>query len=357
MGNSISITDFEMESTLLDDEIKRIIDDDGESVITRNKMSLNEICDKYTFVIEKRLNKHIKVHLQNLKSAIYMIPKERGLVEVDNITVKKADLCSQISLHYTRIFKILHMIRIIYDLENKGKNSIAGLVNKNISVIDGIIQISYCESIQLEESNGKLNMDKLAGLSEFVNSILTKDESKIFIKHFQELFLNESYDMKKISTYVCKNTLLKKNEFRHLYNISEIKCGGGNSTGYITPRDHDLRFDIKPKNMIFDLKFCLNPKVFVLKEHKKINTLIQTFYKGYVSNLKNIKNTVKELTVVNKETKLLSLKTLTSHNIDYIEHTFKKHVMLFFLESIINYKQILKYAMDNPNLNVSRKSI
>ena len=77
MGNSISTTDFERESILLDNEIKRIIDDDGESVITRDKMSLNEICEKYTFVIEKRLNKHIKVHLQNLNSAIYMIPKER----------------------------------------------------------------------------------------------------------------------------------------------------------------------------------------------------------------------------------------------------------------------------------------
>lgn len=356
MGNSISTTDFERESILLDNEIKRIIDDDGESVITRDKMSLNEICEKYTFVIEKRLNKHIKVHLQNLNSAIYMIPKERGLVEIDDITVKKTDLCSQISSHYTRIFKILHMIRIIYDLENKGNNSIAGLVNKNISIIDGVVQLTYCESIQLEESNGKLNMDKLAGLSEFVNSILTKEESKVFIKHFQELFLTEHYDMKKIGNHICKNTLLKKKEFQNIYNISQVKCGG-NSNGYITPRNHDLRFDIKSKNLIFDLKFCLNPKVFVIKEHKEIKKLIQTFYKGYLSNLKNIKNTVKEITVFNKETNTLVLKTLTSYNIDYIEHKFKKNVMIFFLESIVNYKKILKYAMENPNLNVSRKSI
>lgn len=357
---------FGKELQMMNEEIKQVLNERGTFRNKSYNVSLKSICDKYTFVIEKQLYKHIKVDLQDLNSSIYMIPKRRGDVEYENKIVTKQELCHNISDYYNRILRILHVIRSIYDLENDGNYSIAGLIMKNIKTINGgIVEINYCASNQEDASllttpnvvTTFVDMKQIKGLNEFVNNILSKDEAKTFVGHYKELFGNNSHKI--ITNMVCNDTLLNNTEYSKIYNknfnCKDVMNKSQQQTGGNRPIS--LHFHIKKNNPILNWNLCVFPKKHILKEDKLLLNLIKSFKTHYQTNVNNIHKIIQDLTLYDNTTNSIELKTLTDFQLKAVENQFKKHIMTFFLQSIIDYKAILEYIKNNPNIDVSNSDL
>ena len=274
------------------------------------------------------------------------------------------------------------MIRSIYDLENEGNYSVAGLISKNIKSIDGgILEINYCSSTQ-EDTNlftttnatrAFVDMKQLKGLNEFVNQILTKEEAKQFVAHYRELFGKSSE--KGILRHVCNDTLINNTEYTKIYN-KNFKClqNGGASTSSssssssstilpstpynnIINNGQNLHFKIAENNPILNWNLCTMPKKYIMKEDKELQNLIKSFKTHYISNVDTISKIVSDLTYFDKTTNTLELKTLTDFQLNSVENQFKKYIITFYLQSVIDYKTILDYVKSHQNLNISNKDI
>ena len=74
-------------------------------------MFMNELNNNHLLIFEKNLNKHLKVDLENLNSALYFLPKEQsnvidfqtktGMFSKDNKFIKKSEIASMIGNHYS----------------------------------------------------------------------------------------------------------------------------------------------------------------------------------------------------------------------------------------------------------------
>ena len=124
MGNAKSIA-FSKDLRSLNQIIDTIVKDNNQDTLG-DTIDDNKDCEKYFFVLESSLKRHLKVDLEELKDSIYVIPKN---VEIN---YKKEDLCSIIANHYKRAINLLQVIKNVYDFENNGKYSIAGICIGNI---------------------------------------------------------------------------------------------------------------------------------------------------------------------------------------------------------------------------------
>ena len=77
----------------------------------------------------------------------------------------------------------------------------------------------------------------------------------------------------------------------------------------------------------------------------------------YQTNVNNIHKIIQDLTLYDNTTNSIELKTLTDFQLKAVENQFKKHIMTFFLQSIIDYKAILEYIKNNPNIDVSNSDL
>ena len=81
-----------------------------------------------------------------------------------------------------------------------------------------------------------------------------------------------------------------------------------------------------------------------------LNNLIKNFKKNYVTNVSNVLKIVTDITVHNKTNNTTELKALTDAQLSLIETQFKKQIITFFLQSLIDFKNILDYSNSNPKL-------
>lgn len=347
---------FGKELNQLNNEINNIIHKKGAFKNKSYNVSLKSVCDKYTFVIEKHLHKHLKIDLQDLNSSIYMIPKRRDNIEYEGRTITKHELCNNISQYYVRILRILHTIRLVYDLENGGENSIAGLMMKNLKILDdNVVEVNYCQSMQQDTNlyltstfNGFVDMKQLKGLHNFVNHVLSKEESKMFLTHYKELFGKNSNNV--IAKQVCNDTLVDLQSYSRIYNktFNCQKTQSGGNDGVQKPSK--LYFKIYENNPILNWNLCTRHKKNIMSMTNDLNNLIKNFKKNYVTNVSNVLKIVTDITVHNKTNNTTELKALTDAQLSLIETQFKKQIITFFLQSLIDFKNILDYSNSNPKL-------
>ena len=102
------------------------------------------VCENFNFVMESRLQKHLKVELKDLSEDLLLIP--RG----DN--AKKEELCRMVINHYRGIFETVALIRKVFNTDNYGNNSLLGMCAQLIQFKekDNILSIDYCSGIHRE---------------------------------------------------------------------------------------------------------------------------------------------------------------------------------------------------------------
>ena len=339
---------FEKELHKIESLINTIITKNDEFVDSNYNFLNDTVCDKYTMVLESKLSKYLKIHLHELKSNIYFVPKKNEQITFKNDTFTKNDLCHIISSHYLRTLKIISLIREIYDIENGGDFSIAGILYRNLDDIEGMFQISYCGMNQEPLDGGdRVNFNQLKGLKRFVEDILTEDESKVFILHLKELFGN--MNKRKIAELVCKDTLISMETYRSIYKDIPInlKCqtGGGNKK-----ENKHLMFHVSKDKPIISYELCYDKQKNIIPYDRKIKELFQKFKNDYTYNLDKVTQIIHKMIYFCNKTKRYRLKDLTNDHLVSIEVEVKKTTIIFFIQSMVNYYKIFNYIKNNKHL-------
>jgi hypothetical protein len=300
------------------------------------------VCDKYTMVLGSKLSKHLKIHLQDIVSDVYFVPKHEDSIPLKNEQkVTKSELCSLITNHYTKTLRILSMVRTIYDFENGGNYSIAGIVYRNLKQTNGMYEVSYCGVKQEPLSdNSKVDFANLKGLDMFVNEFLTEEEAEVFLNHLKGLFGN--YKKRNIEKTVCKDTLIDLDTYKAIYDDITFQCaksGGGKPIR----KKKSLLIAVNENNPIISYELCFDKRKIAVPLSKRVGDLFKTFKDNYVKNVDSIKNTIHKLVQSDyKETP--TLRDLSHSQLHAIEVEVKRSIILMYVQSMVDYYKILSHV-------------
>ena len=302
-------------------KINRIINDIMTAV--EKKSNYNK-CYEKEIINLNQLYKFNKIEISKINNLL-LIPKS------DASTKKK--YCDQIVTYYKKILRIIHCIKYIYDLENNGKNSISAIISKNIRVEDKSIKVLSCESYQTDIQffqNG-VNFSQLNGFDYFVKNILTDSESNLFLNQMQIML--DKYNKKKLKQYVCKDLIVDVKEHSNIHKDKFVCYRGGGG--------RDIYIKVNKENPIFNWNTCSRSKTYQSEPLKQIVSLIKTNKRNYINNLNFVLNILGEIVYFDRSTKMYNLKQIPYYQINQIEIKFKRVVIIFFMQSLADYKNIL----------------
>ncbi len=308
-----------------------------------------KVCDKYTLVMQSALHKHLKVELHDLATEIYLVPKNNNNIHFKSKdgtlnNLSKNELCSYITDHYKQTLQILSLIREIYDFENGGDYSIAGIVYRNLDASKGVFQINYCASPQepLNEYS-KVDFKELKGLESFVNTFLDETEAETFVKHLKQLF--GKYNKRQIAQSICEDTIVSNDQYKQIYENIQIQCGGGDSTKKV----QNLFFKVAENKPILAYDLCFDKQKMTTTYSRKTRDLFNKFKQDYMLNLDEIHDVMNMLLVFDNQTQTYKLRELTNEKLKSIQQKVKKVIILLYVQSMVNYMKIFDHLKKLQN--------
>lgn len=290
---------------------------------------LKNRCQDFIVLNERALNKYKKYELNFLESYL-LIPKT-------DLARTKKTYCHNISLHFTRILQLIYCVKYIYDIENNGDNSIGGIVLRNIKSNPDFIKMTVCESDQTDIRNFQkgVNFSKLSGFDAFAKYILTNHERELFIKQIQEM-LGE-YNKRRFQKHVCKDIIVSKEDHEKIHR-SKFDCqrGGGENI-----YDTDIYIKVKKENPVFNWNLCAYPKRYIAKHNTQLRNAITLMRNHYKSNFSQMLEVLDKLIFFDISKQEYRLRHVSSVDLDTIEIELKRNVIVFFMQSLSDYKNIL----------------
>ena len=134
---------FSKELEKMNEIVNKLITKEARFVNPNYNFLYEDVCRNYTILWEKELGKHLKIDLENISGSIYLLPKKDMVSSPEErIHISKQELCEKISKHYVKIMYVITLIKEVFDLEMDGDNSIAGIMKRNIKVVDDILEIN-----------------------------------------------------------------------------------------------------------------------------------------------------------------------------------------------------------------------
>lgn len=371
MGNKISIATnnvFEEDLKKVNEVINNILNADNTFVNPDYNFLSQDVCKKHTLVLENELSKHLKVSLSELGSNMYLIPNNEH-------SETKQKLCKKISSHYMKVLYILTLIKYVYDLEHHGDYSVAGIVFRNLKLEDDILSIKYCGMPQRDYSridtntnsnklpDKRVNFQQLEGLSFFVEYVLDKRESHDFMGAWRAIIERKGKNV--VKKYLCgflngflnKKTIDKslasslEEAYKTKYNEdgNPIMLGGG------AP---DFLINIAKDNPVFLKDYCYDVRSIVVKlgtnNSKEVEKALHTLKSNYDKNISCIEKILYSLvSVKQRQTKQYELKDVTKQELDDIAAKTKATISIFYLQSILDYQNLLDIAKSNHSIQVN----
>jgi hypothetical protein len=373
---SLSSNVFEKELRGINDIVNKIINHDNTFTNKEYNFLSQDVCNKYQVILESDLSKHLKIHLAEFKSNIYVIPKE----DQHKGKINKAQICEKISNHYISILYIICLIKYVYNLENNGDRSFGGVVFRNIKIVDNMMEIMYCDVDQKDTTNAKnpyrINLSKLDGFKFFIQYFLTGQESKGFMKLMRAILAKKNKSSVRNAICEClKNKTMDASEVDLLSLLyqrnygEQLECHRGvaaeaadgspiASVEREGDREVDTSVTISKHNPVFLRNFCsaIDHRLVDLSTKEGQQARVQ-----YDILLKNYRGNVAEVyDILNRLVKRHASGEYTLHDIDsvtltkVITHT-KQTVRKFFFQSILDYQHLLNIVKNIPNVKLSIK--
>lgn len=346
---------FKNELTTLTEIVNAVMTADERFVDPNYNFLFEDVCQNYTMVWEKELEKHLKVDLETVHGSIYIVPK-KDVVDDDasNARAHKNDLCKEISKHYIKILYVIALVKRVYDLENNGDNSIAGIMERNVRIVDGVMQIQYCSIPHKDyvSSGTASNVDfsNLEGLHVFVENFLTPVERHVFVEQLKAVFARKQ--KYRVEEMVCNDTLVTLEEYNMMYQKRFNKpftCA--NTHEFKREHSVDLMFEIAENNPIMHSKHCYSRKniLIPLTNHAKdpdVKMLVDLYAdirKHYFENIDMVLAILGRFLV--KEGSTYKLKDIDSAALEAVVHELKRVVVMFYVQSIVDYQAMLDFAL------------
>lgn len=325
---------FKKELEHINKVVKKVLNKDDLYKNNNFNFFLKNKCDEITLINSNRLYKYPKYSIDDIHSSIF-------LLDNNEMRRTKKELCNKISYHVTRILKIIYLIKYIYDLENYGDKSIGGIILRNIQINDDLFKVKYCDDKQEEifNSNRGINFALLSGFDVFMKHMLSESEANNFYNQLS-IMLGKN-DKQSLKKWVCKDVIISEDTYDKLHKTKFICHSGGNKLS-------DYYITVSKENPIFSWKYCSFPKEHISKTNNDVKNALKDMKSNYKKNFNKIEDILNKLILFDNNR--YSLQNVTSSQLNAIESDFKKVVMIFFIQSIIDYKNVLnivkKYSID-----------
>jgi hypothetical protein len=378
MGGKLSLPlhqVFKQELVGLNELVNNILTEDNVFRNTNYNFLSQNVCAKHTIVLEEELGRHLKVNLQSLGTGLYLVPTSDNVLTSQGRRISKRDICAKISNHYMRILYLLTLIKYVYDLEHYGDYSIAGIVFRNIKVKDDIMSITHCSMPQKDYSHSskdnKIDFGTLEGMSFFVTYVMTKDEAKVFLEVLRSILSRKPRG--EVRKTICNllrqkkidSSLLKQIEqaFKNKFG-SDLQCSSiGNSSVKTSnipsttsqERLPNLFMRVGKDNPIFMKDYCYNVNDVIIRldsaQNKLVMNAFKTMQQNYKTNIANIERLMDKFVI--KQRSGYTLKDIGKHELDIIADEIKTTIKMFYIQSIIDFQNLLDIAKNNQNIEVN----
>nr|QOI90381.1 hypothetical protein HWQ62_00244 [Pyramimonas orientalis virus] len=294
---------------------------------------LKSKCKELVVVNQHKLAKYKKYQLDYVGDNYFLIPKEE-------LNKTKKEYCHNISMYFTRILKLIFCIKYVYDLENNGDRSIGGIIMRNIKMNDDLLKVSFCESKQndLRDFQKGVNFSMLSGFDMFIKYILTQEEANVFVKQLEVIL--DTYDKKRLKKYVCKDLIVDEKTHSRIHR-STFTCHqkGGSSKRF--KDNEDIFIKVGEDNPIFSWNLCAFSKTHIAKNYKQLNSLIVEMKANYKFNFKKVLELLHEIVYLDPVDNTHKLSGVTHQDLDNIEKRLKRTIIIFFMQSLSDYKNVL----------------
>jgi hypothetical protein len=386
MGNSTSNNTsqeegiFANELSLIKNIVNNIINDRDVFHNKDYNFLSQDICRQYNIVLQAELDKHLKIELESLGTKLYIIPKRED-ESLNKLKLSKKEICDKISGHYIKILYIICLIKHVYNLEKNGDLSIAGIVFRNIKIMDDIMEIDFCQVPQKSykydasdhsdhtKSISKINLGNVQGIEFFNKYFLKPTESKVFMNLMRIIFSRKQ--KKGFSNHICQLVKHKQltaeeiTEIEELYKNrfgAQLVCtespgsgsGSPETPGLASTKLPNLYIEISENNPIFSNRMCGAGGQRVVKlnttEGRKVHESYKKMKANYNKNIKNIHDILNKLTF--KQGDEYMLKDIKNNELETIINSVKTQVKIFYMQSILDYQTIFDISTDLPNISI-----
>jgi hypothetical protein len=346
--------------------VSKVISHDGKFSNPNYNFLFEDACKNYTVVWEKELSKHLKVDLGNLSGSIYLLPKKDLVVShEDKVEVSKQELCDKITKHYIKILYVISLIKHVFDLEQDGDHSLAGIMKRNIKVVDGIMEIHYCSIPHKDydhQEPGKINFESLSGFHFFVENFLDPVEKYAFLEQFKALLARKPPH--KLNNAICLDTLVPARTYEETYSTKlskPVACPASSQIPSVKrKRRHlDLMFEVASYNPIFNTNYCMSQKKKVISLNRsdpairKLMDVHGKMHTHYVDNVDAVLAILEKL-VIEKDHETYELRNISSDVLQSIIKEVKQKVVVFYLQSLVDFHLLLDLAKEIPSLQLDK---
>lgn len=373
MGNSVSRSPdkhvFHKELQIINELVHGIINEKDIFKSSNYNFLSRDVCKNYQVVFEEELQKHLKINIQELGTTLYIIPKDDN-ERLTKLNMTKSQVCEKISTHYLKILYVLCLIKYVYNLEHHGDLSIGGIIMRNIRVLDDIMEINFCDQAHKDyrgymgpkgkEANHiksqidpfKVDFSRLEGFKFFIDYFLDSSEASAFLGILKAILARSTKG--KVSSTICgfvKDRQLNKDDIKELELLytsrfqGKLNCQMGGSL--------NMRIFVNKDNPILAKDLCLAPRKIIIKTSSKegheVVTSYHTLKENYNKNIKKLYNILNKF--IEKRNGYYSLRDIDKKTLDSIIQEVKLNIKVFFLQSIIDYQNLLDKAKLIPNIN------
>ena len=350
---------FAKELAYLEDLVNNIITEQNMFQNRSYNFLSQDVCDQHFVLMENELNRHLKVELQGVGSSLYLIPKDGELQS----TINKKDLCKKISNHYMKILYILCLVKYVYNTENNGDLSIAGIIFRNVKVVDAIMEMNFCNVPHKDYSKPvkfayKIDFGKLEGLEFFTKYFLEPTESVAYVKVLRKALARAP--KKVMQKTICQYVSDTKPRVEHLKQLEksyrerfhgELGCnvqkGGSNPVS--------LLMYVEKDNPVFSREHCYEIHKYIIQLNNPYGTKVKTFYEqmktNYKGNVSAIERLVGLLVNRGKDGRYV-LKDVSKTALEDIIAQVKDVIKMFYLQSLLDYHTLLDIGKNTPNINM-----
>lgn len=356
MGNSISghseSNVFKKELSKLNSIVNDIVSEEDMFKNRDYNFLSQDVCKNYQVVLQDELNKHLRLEIKELGTMLYILPKDGDdETKLTKYKLTKKQVCDKISNHYIKILYIICLIKYVYNLEKDGDLSIAGIIFRNIKIVDDMIQIHFCglphKDYGSDDSETyRIDFSKLEGLKFFTEYFLTHSESATFLAVLRSALARSGPG--KVKHRMCASRSDVK-DFATIYESrfkQKLHCGGG----------ANLHLFVEKDNPIFLASYCAAPLRIAAKlsthQGKAIHAQYNKMKGNYETSVKNIHGILDKL-VYKSSLGSYELKDVSRPELNIIIEEVKTKIKTFYLQSIFDFQELLDIAKKSPSIHIN----
>lgn len=365
MGNHISVYSdtniFQTELQMVQEIVNGIMNEKNMFKNRDYNFLSQDVCQRHYMLAESELNRHLKVNLKGLGETLVLIPKD------EESKIKKSEICQRISNHYMKILYILCLLKYVYNLEKQGDFSISGIVFRNVRIVNNdIMEINFCNIPHKDYSKQgedvyKINFGQLEGLRFLTEYFLDKKEASSFLRVLRQVLGRRSKGV--VKNALCEYMNINK-DAEHAKQIEDMYLARFNEKltcdANIEARPGsfpNLMMFIEKDNPVFSKDYCFEMHKLVIplnnSDGKKVIAMYDRMRSNYQANIKSVEKLLQLLVMKGKDG-LYELKDLDRVELDNVISKVKKTIQLYYVQSILDYQNLLDLCKKIPNVNVSK---